>query len=183
MIKVTKTALEGVVIIEPTVVHDERGAFAESFSERDFAQLVAPVHFVQDNESHSHRGVVRGLHFQRQPHAQAKLVRVANGRILDVAVDMRQGSPTFGLHVAVELSSENRRQLFIPKGFAHGFCCLSDEATVIYKVDGYYAPGSDDGVLWNDPALAIDWGIPPSGATVSAKDAALSPFANAYVFE
>jgi dTDP-4-dehydrorhamnose 3,5-epimerase len=171
-----------VVIIEPEIFRDARGSFSETFSERLFAEKVAPVHYVQDNESHSMRGVVRGLHFQREPHAQAKLVRVAAGCILDVAVDMRKDSPTLGRHVVVELSSENRRQLFIPKGFAHGFSCLSDEATVIYKVDGYYAPESDDGVLWCDPALAIDWGLPPSWVTVSAKDAALPLFAEAYKF-
>jgi dTDP-4-dehydrorhamnose 3,5-epimerase len=183
MIQVTKTSLDGVVVIEPTVFHDARGSFAETFSEREFARLVAPVGFVQDNESHSRRGVVRGLHFQREPNAQAKLVRVCTGRILDVAVDMRRGSATFGRHVAVELSAENRRQLFIPRGFAHGFSVLSDEATVIYKVDNYYAPESDAGVLWCDPALAIDWLVDPDKATVSAKDAALPLLTNAHKFE
>jgi dTDP-4-dehydrorhamnose 3,5-epimerase len=183
MIQVTKTALEGVVIIEPAVFHDERGAFAETFSEREFAEAVAPVRFVQDNESRSRRGVVRGLHFQREPHAQAKLVRVTSGRIVDVAVDMRRGSPTFGHHVAVELSAENRRQIFIPRGFAHGFVALEDETTVVYKVDSYYSPAHDAGVRWNDPALVIDWRITPDEAIVSAKDAALPLLVDAYKFE
>ncbi|MDR1671323.1 MAG: dTDP-4-dehydrorhamnose 3,5-epimerase [Alistipes sp.] len=181
--QVTKTALEGVAIIEPAVFRDERGAFAETFSEREFADAVAPVHFVQENESRSRRGVVRGLHFQKAPHAQAKLVRVASGRILDVAVDMRRHSPTFGRHVAVELSAENRRQLFIPRGCAHGFVSLSEETVVVYKVDDYYAPASDAGVLWNDPSLNIDWGIAPDDAIISTKDAALPLFINAYKFE
>jgi dTDP-4-dehydrorhamnose 3,5-epimerase len=197
MIRVTKTALDGVVVIEPEVFRDERGSFSEAFSERDFAGAVAPVEsggvpveggaqvrFVQDNESHSRRGVVRGLHFQREPHAQAKLVRVTTGRILDVVVDMRRASPTFGRHIAVELSAENGRQLFIPRGFAHGFSVPGpDGATVIYKVDAHYAPGSDAGVRWNDPRLAIDWGIDPAEAIVSDKDAALPLFTDAHKFE
>lgn len=186
--KVTGTALGGVVVLEPAIFEDERGSFCETFSEREFAAAVgpfgiAPVHFVQDNESVSKRGVVRGLHFQREPHAQAKLVRVTLGRVLDVAVDMRRRSENFGRWVAVELSAENRRQLFIPRGFAHGFVALSEGAVVAYKVDGYYAPQSDAGVLWCDPDLAIDWGIEPAGAILSAKDAALPLFDNAYTFE
>lgn len=180
--KVIETALEGVVIIEPAVFRDERGSFSETFSERWFADRVAPVHFVQDNESHSRRGVVRGLHFQKEPHAQAKLVRVASGSILDVAVDMRRSSPAFGKWVAVELSAENRRQLFIPRGFAHGFVARRDGTVVLYKVDGYYAPAGDGGVLWCDPALGIDWGIDPFDAIVSEKDAALPNFRDAYNF-
>jgi dTDP-4-dehydrorhamnose 3,5-epimerase len=185
--KITKTELEGVVIVEPAVFEDARGTFSETFSERDFAAGLAahgfePPCFVQDNESRSRRGVVRGLHFQKEPHAQAKLVRAATGRILDVAVDMRASSPTFGRHVAVELSAENRRQLFIPHGFAHGFVALEDDTTVMYKVDAYYAPESDGGVLWNDPALGIDWGIAPSEAILSAKDAALPTMNEAYKF-
>ncbi len=182
-LKKIETNLEGVIIIEPVVFEDARGSFCETFSEREFARLVASVDFVQDNESHSQRGVVRGLHFQREPHAQAKLVRVAAGRILDIALDMRRSSPTFGRWTAVELSAENRRQLFLPHGFAHGFGVLSDEATVIYKVDNYYAPESDAGVLWNDPVLGIDWGIDPAEAIVSAKDTALPVFANARTFK
>ncbi len=181
--KVTKTALEGVVIVEPDVFRDSRGSFRETFSEERFARLVAPVRFVQDNESHSVRGVVRGLHFQKEPHAQAKLVRAAAGSILDVAVDMRHSSPTFGKWVAVELSEENERQLFIPHGFAHGFSVLGGHAVVAYKCDAYYAPECDGGVLWNDPALGIDWGIDPSETIVSEKDAVLPLFAGAYYFE
>lgn len=182
------TDLEGVLVIEPCIFRDVRGTFGETFNERDFAAAigefgVAPMHFVQDNESHSGRGVVRGLHFQKAPHAQAKLIRVVAGRILDVAVDMRLSSPALGKWTAVELSAENRRQLFIPRGFAHGFSVLSDEAVVLYKVDNYYAPQSDGGVLWSDPTLGIDWGVPPAGAIVSEKDAAAAMFAEAYKFE
>lgn len=181
--KVIETPLEGVVIIEPKIFSDRRGTFGEAFSERRFAELVAPVHFVQDNESRSVRGTVRGLHFQKDPHAQGKLVRVVAGRILDVALDMRCGSPTFGKWTTVELSAENHRQVFIPRGFAHGFSVQSDEAVLVYKCDGYYAPESDGGVLWNDPALGIDWGIDPAEAIVSDKDAALPNFADAYTFK
>ncbi len=181
--KVIKTALEGVVIVEPEVFRDRRGSFRETFSEERFAELVAPVRFVQDNESHSVRGVVRGLHFQKEPHAQAKLVRAVSGSVLDVAVDMRRSSPTFGRWVAVELSEENGRQLFLPRGFAHGFSVQGNGAVVAYKCDGYYAPGSDGGVLWNDPALGIDWSMDPAEAIVSEKDAALPLFAGAYYFE
>ncbi len=186
--KVIESGIEGVVIIEPAVFGDVRGSFSETFSERALNEVVAPfgiapVRFVQDNESRSRRGVVRGLHFQKEPHAQAKLLRVTAGRILDVAVDMRRASQTFGRWVAVELSAENPRQLFIPRGFAHGFVALSDGTTVVYKVDGYYAPASDGGVRWNDPALGIDWGIAPDEAIVSEKDAALPYFAQAYTFE
>jgi len=185
--RVKGTALEGVLIVEPRVFEDARGTFSETFSERAFDDAIAgfglaPVRFVQDNESHSRRGVVRGLHFQTEPHAQAKLVRVARGAILDVAVDMRAASPTFGRWVAVELSAENRRQLFIPRGFAHGFVARTDDATVIYKVDAYYAPESDGGVLWCDPRLAIDWGVAAEDAIVSAKDAALPGLEDAYRF-
>ncbi len=169
------------MIIGPPVFKDGRGSFSETFSDKWFVREVAEVRFVQDNESHSRPGVVRGLHFQREPHAQAKLVRVASGRILDVAVDMRQGSSSFGRWVAVELSAENHRQLYIPRGFAHGFAAL-EEATVIYKVDNYYAPESDAGVLWCDPELAIDWGIDPARAIVSEKDASLPGFSEAYKF-
>ncbi len=183
MLKVIETALEGVVIIEPAIFEDSRGTFSETFSEREFARLVAPTHFVQDNESHSRRGVVRGLHFQRDPHPQTKLIRVTAGRIRDVALDMRRSSATFGRWVAVELSAENRRQLFIPRGFAHGFVSLADDTVVMYKVDGFYAPESDAGVLWCDPALGIDWGIEPDEAIVSPKDAALPTFGGAFKFD
>ena len=191
--KVIETALPGVVVIEPAIFEDSRGTFSETFSEREFSRLVVPIlrsnncpcgsHFVQDNESRSRRGVVRGLHFQREPNPQAKLIRVSAGRIRDVAVDMRRSSATFGRWVAVELSAENRRQLFIPRGFAHGFVSLADDTVVMYKVDGFYAPESDAGVLWCDPALAIDWGIEPGQAIVSPKDAALPGFEKAYKFD
>lgn len=168
--KVTETHIPDVKIIEPQVFEDSRGYFFESFSERDFFREVARVRFVQDNESRSRRGVIRGLHFQRGEHAQSKLVRVVRGAVLDVAVDVRMGSPWFGQHVAVELSEENRRQIFIPKGFAHGFSVLSEEAVVQYKCDEFYVSGSEGAVAWNDPDLAIDWKIPEDGVVLSGKD-------------
>lgn len=167
---VINTDIQGVVIIEPKVFGDHRGYFFESFSEKDFAEAVGEVKFVQDNESKSSYGVLRGLHFQKPPHAQAKLVRVVKGRVLDVAVDLRKGSPTFGKHVAVELTEENHRQLFIPRGFAHGFVVLSDEAVFQYKCDNYYAPQSEGSVLWNDPDIGIGWGIPSEDVMLSEKD-------------
>jgi dTDP-4-dehydrorhamnose 3,5-epimerase len=167
---VIKTDIQGVVIVEPKVFGDHRGYFFESFSEKDFAEAVGEVKFVQDNESKSSFGVLRGLHFQKPPHAQAKLVRVVKGRVLDVAVDLRKGSPTFGKHVAVELTEENHRQLFIPRGFAHGFAVLSDEAVFQYKCDNYYAPQSEGSVLWNDPDIGIEWGIPSEDVMLSEKD-------------
>lgn len=167
---VIRTEIEGLAIIEPRVFEDSRGYFFESFSERDFAEQVAPVKFVQDNESKSSYGVVRGLHFQKPPHAQAKLVRVVKGRVLDVAVDLRSGSPTYGRYFAVELSAENKRQFFIPKGFAHGFSVLSDEVIFQYKCDSYYAPHSEGSVLWNDPEIGVDWGIPEEDVQLSDKD-------------
>lgn len=167
---VIKTDIPDVVIIEPKVFGDHRGYFFESFSEKDFSANVREVKFVQDNESKSCYGVLRGLHFQKPPHAQAKLVRVVKGRVLDVAVDLRRGSPDFGKHVAVELSEENRRQLFIPRGFAHGFAVLSEEAVFQYKCDGYYAPQSEGSVLWNDPQVGIEWGIPAEDILLSEKD-------------
>ena len=170
--KVLKTPLEGVVIIEPRLFEDSRGYFFESFSQRDFDAQVAPVRFVQDNESRSCYGVVRGLHFQRPPFAQAKLVRCVRGAVLDVAVDIRRGSPTFGQHVAVELTEENHRQLFIPRGFAHGFSVLSDVALFQYKCDNPYAPQSEGAIAWDAPALGIDWRIPAPRILLSAKDAA-----------
>lgn len=168
--KVIKTDIPEVVIIEPRVFGDHRGYFFESFSERDFAAEVREVRFVQDNESKSCYGVLRGLHFQKPPHAQSKLVRVVKGRVLDVAVDIRRGSPTFGRHVAVELSEENHRQFFIPRGFAHGFVVLSDEAVFQYKCDDFYAPECEGAVAWDDPELGIDWGIPMEDVILSEKD-------------
>jgi len=169
--KVINTDIEGVVIIEPKVFGDHRGYFFESFSERDFNTQVRQVKFVQDNESKSCRGVLRGLHFQKPPYAQSKLVRVVKGAVLDVAVDIRRGSPTFGKHVAVELTEENHRQLFIPRGFAHGFVVLADEAVFQYKCDGFYVPESEGAVAWDDPDLGIDWRISADEVVLSAKDA------------
>lgn len=168
--KLIKTHIEGVTVIEPKVFSDSRGCFFESFSERDFAEEVGPVRFVQDNESRSVYGVIRGLHFQKPPHAQAKLVRVVKGKVLDVAVDLRKDSPTFGQHVAMELSDENRRQMFIPRGFAHGFSVLSEDVVFQYKCDSYYAPESEGSLVWNDPDLNIDWNVPAGSEILSDKD-------------
>lgn len=168
--KITTTAIEGVVILEPEVFGDERGYFFESFSQQEFEEKVCKTTFVQDNESSSRYGVLRGLHFQKPPHAQAKLVRVVKGKVLDIAVDIRKGSPTFGHHVSTELSGENKRQLFIPRGFAHGFAVLSDEVVFQYKCDRYYVPHSEGGILWNDPALGIDWKLPEEDVILSEKD-------------
>ena len=167
---IVKTDIPEVVIVEPKVFGDNRGYFFDSFSERDFATAVREVRFVQDNESLSCYGVLRGLHFQKPPHAQSKLVRVVKGRVLDVAVDIRKGSPTFGKHVAVELSEENHRQLFIPRGFAHGFAVLSEEAVFQYKCDDYYAPSSEGAIAWDDPDLGIDWKLPADKVILSPKD-------------
>ena len=168
--KVIKTKLEGVVIIEPQVFFDDRGYFFESFSQQRFNEQVAPITFVQDNESKSSYGVLRGLHFQKPPFAQSKLVRVVKGKVLDVAVDLRKGSPTFGQYESVVLSEENKRQFFIPQGFAHGFAVLSEEAIFQYKCDNYYAPQSEGNVRWNDPTIAIDWQLPEKDIILSAKD-------------
>ena len=168
--KITTTAIEGVVILEPEVFGDGRGYFFESFSQREFEEKVCKTTFVQDNESSSRYGVLRGLHFRKPPHAQAKLVRVVKGKVLDIAVDIRKGSPTFGHHVSTELSGENKRQLFIPRGFAHGFAVLSNEVVFQYKCDRYYVPHSEGGILWNDPALGIDWKLPEEDVILSEKD-------------
>lgn len=168
--EIIKTDIEGVVIIEPRLFRDDRGYFFESFAERDFCERVCATHFVQDNESKSSYGVLRGLHFQKPPHAQSKLVRVIKGRVLDVAVDIRRGSPTFGHYVAVELTEENHRQFFIPRGFAHGFSVLSEEAVFQYKCDNYYAPQSEGALAWDDPELGIDWRIPADKIVLSEKD-------------
>ncbi|MBQ2027682.1 MAG: dTDP-4-dehydrorhamnose 3,5-epimerase [Alistipes sp.] len=167
---IIKTDIEGVVIIEPRVFEDERGYFFEAFSEQAFRNEVCDTHFVQDNESKSSYGVVRGLHFQLPPHAQSKLVRVVKGKVLDIAVDIRKSSATFGKCVSVELSAENRRQLFIPRGFAHGYAVLSDEAIFEYKCDNYYAPESEGAIAWDDAELAIDWQIPAEQVILSEKD-------------
>lgn len=167
---VTKTDIEGVVVIEPRVFDDARGYFFESYSKRRFDEAVRPVEFVQDNESMSTRGVIRGLHFQRPPFSQSKLVRCVRGAVLDVVVDIRRGSPTYGQHVAVELTGENRRQLFVPRGFAHGFAVLSDVAVFQYKCDNYYHPESEGGISIADRSLGIDWRIDPAEAILSEKD-------------
>ena len=169
--KLKETGISGLMVIEPDVFGDSRGYFMESFSLRKFRELTGlDIDFVQDNESKSSYGVVRGLHFQRPPHAQSKLVRVVQGRVLDVAVDLREGSPTYGKHYAIELSGENHLQMFIPKGFAHGFAVLSDEAVFQYKCDEYYAPESEGAVAWDDPDLAIDWMLPKEDIRLSDKD-------------
>lgn len=167
---VFSTDIEGVFIIEPRIFRDARGYFFESYSKRDFDEKVGCVDFVQDNESCSSRGVMRGLHFQCPPYAQAKLVRCVKGSVLDVAVDLRTGSPTYGKHVAVELSEHNHRQFFIPRGFAHGFAVLSDIAVFQYKCDNYYHPEADGGISITDPSLGIDWRIDLSEAILSDKD-------------
>lgn len=168
--EIIKTDIEGVLILEPRIFRDARGYFFESFSVREFEEKVARTTFVQDNESCSSYGVIRGLHFQKPPFTQAKLVRVIKGAVLDVAVDIRKDSPTYGKHVAVELTEDNHRQLFIPHGFAHGFAVLSDEVLFQYKCDNYYAPQSEGGILWNDPVLKIDWRIPLDKVILSEKD-------------
>ena len=167
---IIQTDIPGVVIIEPRVFGDERGYFMESFSQAQFEREVCPTVFVQDNESCSRYGVLRGLHYQLPPRSQSKLVRVVEGRVVDFAVDIRVGSPTFGRYVAVELTGENHRQLFIPRGFAHGFVTLSQRAVFQYKCDEYYAPDHEGAVAWNDPTLAIDWRIPTADVVLSEKD-------------
>ncbi len=168
--EVIKTEIDGVVIIEPRIFKDARGYFFESFSQKEFDEKVGHVEFVQDNESMSSYGVMRGLHFQRPPFAQAKLVRCVRGKVLDVAVDIRKGSPTYGKHVAVELTEDNHRQFFIPKGFAHGFAVLSETAVFQYKCDEFYHPEADGGISILDGSLGIDWRIPTERAILSEKD-------------
>ena len=166
----TETPILGLVIYEPMVFEDSRGFFFESFNEKIFARQGITRPFVQDNQSRSSYGVIRGLHYQLSPHAQSKLVRVLTGKILDVAVDIRKGSPTYGRHFAVELSAENKKQLYIPHGFAHGFSVLSDTAEVLYKCDAFYNKESEGGIRYNDPILQIDWKIPAGKEVVSEKD-------------
>lgn len=168
--EVIKTNIEGVVIIEPKVFRDARGYFFESFSQREFEEKVRKINFVQDNESMSSYGVMRGLHFQRPPFTQSKLVRCVKGRVLDVAVDIRKGSPTYGQHVAVELSEENHRQFFISRGFAHGFAVLSETAVFQYKCDNFYAPEADGGISIKDTSLGINWLVPTENSILSDKD-------------
>lgn len=168
--KMTRTDIEGLVVIEPRVFGDSRGYFFESFSQREFEKEVGQVRFVQDNESKSSYGVVRGLHFQKPPHTQSKLVRVVKGCVLDVAVDLRRDSKTYGKYFSVELTEDNHLQLFIPKGFAHGFAVLSDEAVFQYKCDEFYAPESEGAIAWNDPDIGVDWQIPEDKVILSEKD-------------
>ena len=168
--KIIPTKIEGVVIIEPRLFQDDRGYFFESYSEKDFNREVREIHFVQDNESKSSYGVMRGLHFQRPPFTQSKLVRCVKGAVLDVVVDIRKGSPTYGQHVAVELTEDNHRQFFIPRGFAHGFAVLSPEAVFQYKCDNFYHPEADGGISILDSSLGIDWRIPTDHAILSEKD-------------
>ena len=165
-----QTDIEGVYIIEPRVFTDPRGYFVEAWKKAEFEEHIGKVDFIQDNESKSSRGVLRGLHYQQGKWSQAKLVRVIKGRVLDVAVDIRRSSPTFGHHVAVELSEDNKLQLFIPRGFAHGFLVMSDEAVFTYKVDNAYAPHAEAGILWNDPVLGINWPIRADEVITSEKD-------------
>ncbi len=167
---IIKTEIEGVVILEPRVFGDSRGYFSESYNRKEFEEAVGRVDFVQDNESKSSYGVVRGLHFQKGEAAQAKLVRVVRDKVLDVAVDIRKGSPTYGRHVAVELSGRNHRQLFLPRGMAHGFSVLSKEAIFQYKCDNFYCPSAEGAIAWDDPDLGIDWKIPPEKVILSEKD-------------
>lgn len=168
--EIIKTEIEGVVIIKPKIFGDHRGYFFESFSQKNFQEQVCNTIFVQDNESKSKFGVLRGLHFQKPPHAQSKLVRVVQGKVLDIAVDIRKGSPTFGKHVAVELSDENHLQFFVPRGFAHGFVVLSEEVVFQYKCDNYYDQPSEGSIAWDDPSLGIDWRIDRSEVLLSEKD-------------
>lgn len=168
--EIIKTNIEGVVIIKPRIFNDARGYFFESFSKREFDEKVRPINFVQDNESMSTKGVMRGLHFQRPPFTQSKLVRCVKGRVIDVAVDIRKGSPTYGQHVVVELTEDNHLQFFVPRGFAHGFAVLSDVAVFQYKCDNYYHPEADGGLSIADATLGIDWQIDPKEAILSDKD-------------
>ena len=167
---IIETNIEGVIIIEPRLFEDERGYFFESFNQKEFQEKVFKTTFIQDNESKSSYGVIRGLHFQKPPFAQSKLVRVVKGSVLDVAVDIRKGSPTFGQHVAVELTEDNHRQFFIPRGFAHGFSVLSKEVIFQYKCDNFYAPQSEGAIAWDDPDLGIDWQISIDEILLSEKD-------------
>lgn len=182
--KISKTPLEGVLLIEPTVFDDTRGYFFECFHARRFAEALGlNCEFVQDNESKSRYGVVRGLHYQLPPYAQAKLVRVVSGRVLDVAVDIRKSSPTYGHHTAIELSGDNKRQLYIPEGFAHGYAVLSDEAVFHYKCSDFYHPEAEAGIAFDDPQLAIAWPIPQDEMILSAKDRRHPGFVDAQLFE
>ena len=181
---ISETEIEGVVILEPRIFKDDRGYFYESFSQREFEEKVCQTTFVQDNQSMSVYGVVRGLHFQKPPYCQSKLVRCIKGAVLDVAVDIRKGSPTFGKYVAVELTEENHRQFFIPRGFAHGFAVLSDEAVFQYKCDNYYNKESEGAIAWDDATIGVDWRIPTENVILSEKDKMSKPISgNGYLFD
>ena len=173
-----KTKLDGLVVLKPTLFKDNRGYFMESYNQKNINKLFGNVNFVQDNESKSSRGVLRGLHFQKPPYTQAKLVRCLNGSVLDVVLDLRKDSKTYGMIETFLISEENKEQLFIPKGLAHGFVVLSESATLSYKVDNYYKPEFESGIIWNDPDLNIDWRINKSEIVVSEKDTKLQPFNN-----
>lgn len=179
----TETSIKGVWIIDPKVFNDARGYFFESWKKSEFEEHVGKVEFIQDNESRSSYGVLRGLHYQKGEYSQAKLVRVIKGKVLDVAVDIRKSSPTFGKYVAVELSEENKRQFFIPRGFAHGFLVLSDDAIFCYKVDNVYVPQAEAGIRWNDEDVNIEWPIDPKDVITSEKDLKASSLKDAIVFE
>lgn len=181
--KFTEQKIKGVWVVEPKVFTDERGYFMESYKQNLFEQNIGKVDFIQDNESKSTKGVLRGMHYQKGEHSQAKLVRVLQGTVLDVVVDIRKSSPTFGQYVAVELSAENKKQLFVPRCFAHGFLVLSDEAVFSYKVDNLYSPEHDASILWNDSQINIDWGVDTNSLILSAKDLAARTLAEAVVFE
>jgi dTDP-4-dehydrorhamnose 3,5-epimerase len=173
-----KTKLNGLVVLKPTIFKDDRGYFMESYNQKNINKSLGNVNFVQDNESESFRGVLRGLHFQKPPYAQSKLVRCLKGKVLDVALDLRNDSKTYGMIETILLSEENKEQLFIPKGFAHGFVVISESATLSYKVDNYYKPEFESGIIWNDPNLNIDWRVNKSEIVVSEKDTKLKPFNN-----
>jgi dTDP-4-dehydrorhamnose 3,5-epimerase len=177
-----RTKIDGVYVIEPRVFNDARGYFMEAWKKAEFEEHIGPVNFIQDNESKSGYGVLRGLHYQKGEASQAKLVRVIKGRVVDVAVDLRRSSPTFGQHVMVELSDENKRQFFIPRGFAHGFLVLSEEAIFTYKVDNSYAPQQEAGIRWDDPELGIEWPIDRSLVVTSEKDLKAPQLKDAEVF-
>jgi len=181
--KFTEQAIKGVWVIEPKVFNDERGYFMESYKKEIFEEHIGKVNFIQDNESKSTRGVLRGLHYQTGDYAQAKLVRALKGSVLDVVVDLRKSSPTFGQHIAVELTEENKKQFYIPRGFAHGFLVLSPEAIFSYKVDNTYAPANEASLLWSDPAVGIDWGIKEEELILSPKDKAGKVFSETVLFD
>jgi len=171
----TKTNIQDVFIIDPQVFGDERGYFFESFNQKQFEEHVGKIDFIQDNESKSSKGVLRGLHFQKPPFTQSKLLRCIEGEVLDVVVDLRKESPTYKQYLSVVLSGDNKKQIFVPRGFAHGFLVLSDKATIAYKVDNYYAPDYDSGIAWNDEDIAVDWGVSIDDVQLSGKDKELKP--------